>query len=121
MRGHILPPSEMKSLYGSITRSAVSCLPYVTSAMVYLPTEAGTRRCPVHLTRVMPGACAGATRGASAPAASATAADMTGIALIWSLLLSVGPAPVDQRAGRSDLNAARSSALKSSGCSHAAK
>src|SRR5262245_58820603 len=34
MRGHILPPSEMKSLYGSTTKSAVSCLSYVTFAMV---------------------------------------------------------------------------------------
>ena len=33
-RSHTLPPSEMKSLYGSITRSAVSCLSYVTFAMV---------------------------------------------------------------------------------------
>src|SRR5262245_40347148 len=35
-RSHILPPSEMKSLYGSITRSAVNCLSYVTFAIVYL-------------------------------------------------------------------------------------
>src|SRR5262245_24995449 len=33
-RSHTLPPSEMKSLYGSITRSAVICLLYVTFAMV---------------------------------------------------------------------------------------
>src|SRR5262244_3167595 len=32
-RSHTLPPSEMKSLYGSISRRAVSCLLYVTSAM----------------------------------------------------------------------------------------
>src|SRR5262249_46530965 len=38
-RSHILPPSEMKSLYGSITRSAVSCLSYVTWAMVVVPIE----------------------------------------------------------------------------------
>jgi NAD(P)-dependent dehydrogenase (short-subunit alcohol dehydrogenase family) len=35
-RSHTLPPSEMKSLYGSITRSAVSCLLYVTFAMLCL-------------------------------------------------------------------------------------
>src|SRR5215467_9458304 len=32
-RSHTLPPSEMKSLYGSITRSAVSCWLYVTFAI----------------------------------------------------------------------------------------
>jgi hypothetical protein len=35
-RSHILPPSEMKSLYGSIITSAVSCLSYVTFAMLSL-------------------------------------------------------------------------------------
>src|SRR5215813_2972968 len=36
IRFQILPPSEMKSLYGSTTSSAVSCLSYVTFAMVSL-------------------------------------------------------------------------------------
>src|SRR5215467_1279038 len=39
MRGQILPPSEMKSLYGSTTRSAVSSLLYVIIAMLL-------RECP---------------------------------------------------------------------------
>src|SRR5262249_26423846 len=34
MRSHSLPPAEMKSLYGSIITSAVSCLSYVTFAML---------------------------------------------------------------------------------------
>src|SRR5262249_42519367 len=34
MRPQSLPPSEMKSLYGSISSSAVSCLSYVTVAMI---------------------------------------------------------------------------------------
>src|SRR5262245_4490219 len=34
MLGHSLPPSEMKSLYGSITRSAVISFSYVTFAML---------------------------------------------------------------------------------------
>src|SRR3954447_17462793 len=36
MRPHTLPPSEMKSLYGSMTRSAVSSFSYVTFAMASL-------------------------------------------------------------------------------------
>src|SRR5262249_54423662 len=35
-RSHTLPPSEMKSLYGSITRSAVSLLSNATFAMISL-------------------------------------------------------------------------------------
>jgi hypothetical protein len=34
-----LPPSEMKSLYGSISRSAVSSLSYVIFAMLPSPTR----------------------------------------------------------------------------------
>src|SRR5262245_4812213 len=34
MLGHSLPPSEIKSLYGSITRSAVISFSYVTFAML---------------------------------------------------------------------------------------
>src|SRR5262249_52115840 len=36
-RSHTLPPSEMKSLYGSITRRAVISFSYVTFAMVQPP------------------------------------------------------------------------------------
>src|SRR6266446_1985868 len=39
MRCHILPPSEMKSLYGSITRSAVISSSYVGLVMASLPLE----------------------------------------------------------------------------------
>src|SRR5262249_316560 len=54
MRSHSLPPSEMKSLYGSTTRSAVISLSYVTVAMLpptYAVTQADQRvllrwRCP---------------------------------------------------------------------------
>jgi hypothetical protein len=35
-QGALIPPSDMKSLYGSITSSAVSCLWYVTFTMVSL-------------------------------------------------------------------------------------
>ena len=44
MRFHTLPPSEMKSLYGSITRSAVSCFSYVSWAMVSHQLEPCARR-----------------------------------------------------------------------------
>src|SRR5215475_6812648 len=36
-RSHSLPPSEMKSLYGSITRSAVISLSYFRFAMLFAP------------------------------------------------------------------------------------
>jgi hypothetical protein len=48
MRSHSLPPSEMKSLYGSTTRSAVISLSYVTVAMLP-PNEAVTTRADRHL------------------------------------------------------------------------
>src|SRR5215472_1221036 len=41
-RSHTLPPSEMKSLYGSITRSAVRSFSYVTFFMLP-PTSAVTQ------------------------------------------------------------------------------
>src|ERR1700676_425130 len=47
IRFHILPPSEMKSLYGSITRSAVSCFSYVTRAMVVSPIKARETSLPL--------------------------------------------------------------------------
>src|SRR5262249_33445814 len=41
MRGQILPPSEMKSLYGSTTKRALMLLSYVEVFMVFAPAVVG--------------------------------------------------------------------------------
>src|SRR5262245_42730765 len=48
MRPHILPPSEMKSLYGSTTRRAVVSLSYAGPVMTFSPPS-------IHATMRMPG------------------------------------------------------------------